>query len=309
MAALVENMMYVREKPWHGLGTKVDEAPTSADALRLAGLDWTVEQKNIQLCGGSKIQNYKANVRSSDGQVLGIVSDRYKIVQNKEAFEFTDSIIGGDVRYETAGSLNGGKKIWLLAKLPEAEIIGDKTEPYMCFSNTHDGSGAIRVCMTPVRVVCNNTLNLALDSAKRAWSVRHTGDLQSKMHEARICMKMANAYMGALAERADRLANTSISNDHLKMLLDELFPLDESSTEREKQGVKKLRDEFMVCYFAPDIIKFRGTAWGAVNAMSDMISHNAPRRKTEKYRENNWGRIMDGHAMLDKMTNLLSAVK
>ena len=301
MAALVENMMDTRTVPWHGLGTKVDEAPTSADALRLAGLDWTVEQKNIQLCGGSKIQNYKANVRSSDGQVLGIVSDRYKIVQNKDAFEFTDSIIGGDVRYETAGSLNGGRKIWLLAKLPEAEIAGDKTEPYMVFSNTHDGSGAIRVAMTPIRVVCNNTLNLALDSAKRAWSVRHTGDLNSKMHEARVCLKMANAYMGALAERADRLANTTVTRDQLNMILDELFPMDESNTEREKQGVKKLRDEFMVCYFAPDILKFRNTAWGVVNAVSDMVTHNAPRRKTENYRENNWGRIMDGHMLLDKV--------
>lgn len=301
MAALVENMMYTRTVPWHGLGTRVDEAPTSADALRLARLDWTVEQKNIQLCGGAKIQNYKANVRSSDGQVLGIVSDRYKIVQNKDAFEFTDSIIGGDVRYETAGSLNGGRKVWLLAKLPETEIAGDKTEPYMVFSNTHDGSGAIRVAMTPIRVVCNNTLNLALDSAKRAWSVRHTGDLNSKMHEARVCLKMANAYMGALAERADRLANTTVTRDQLNMILDELFPMDESSTEREKQGVKKLRDEFMVCYFAPDILKFRNTAWGVVNAVSDMVTHNAPRRKTEHYRENNWGRIMDGHMLLDKV--------
>lgn len=301
MAALVENMMYTRTVPWHGLGTRVDEAPTSADALRLAGLDWTVEQKNIQLCGGAKIQNYKANVRSSDGQVLGIVSDRYKIVQNKDAFEFTDSIIGGDVRYETAGSLNGGRKVWLLAKLPETEIAGDKTEPYMVFSNTHDGSGAIRVAMTPIRVVCNNTLNLALDSAKRAWSVRHTGDLNSKMHEARVCLKMANAYMGALAERADRLANTTVTRDQLNMILDKLFPMDETGTEREKQGVKKLRDEFMVCYFAPDILKFRNTAFGVVNAVSDMVTHNLPRRKTENYRENNWGRIMDGHILLDKV--------
>ena len=104
MAALVESMVYTREKPWHGLGTKVEDAPTSADALRLAGLDWRVEQKNIQLCGGSKVPGYKANVRSTDGKVLGVVSDRYRIVQNADAFEFTDSIIGGDVRYETAGS-------------------------------------------------------------------------------------------------------------------------------------------------------------------------------------------------------------
>ena len=85
MPALVESMMYVREKPWHGLGTRVEEAPNSADALRMAGLDWNVVQRNIQVCGGAKIQNYKANVRDSDGAVLGVVSERYKIVQNAEA--------------------------------------------------------------------------------------------------------------------------------------------------------------------------------------------------------------------------------
>ena len=305
MSALVETMMYVREKPWHGLGTQVEEAPTSADALRLAGLDWTVEQRNIQVCGGTKISNYKANVRSSDGKVLGVVSDRYKIVQNAEAFEFTDSLIGGEVHYETAGSLNGGKKIWLLAKLPDTEIAGDKTEPYLCFSNTHDGSGAIRVCMTPIRVVCNNTLNLALDNAKRSWSVRHTGDIRRKAHEARACLYLAHNYIQSLAERADRMANTTVTRDQLNQILDELFPVDEGSSEREKRGVEKLKTEYMTCYFAPDILKFRGTAWGAVNAMSDMISHNAPRRRTENYRENNWGRIMDGHILLDKMAALL----
>ena len=306
MPALVESMMYVREKPWHGLGTQVEEAPTSADALRLAGLDWTVEQRNIQVCGGSKIRNYKANIRDSDGTVLGVVTDRYKIVQNTDAFDFTDSLIGGEVHYETAGSLNGGRKIWLLAKLPETEIVGDKTEPYLCFSNTHDGSGAIRVCMTPIRVVCNNTLNLALDTAKRAWSVRHIGDMQSKMYEARACLEMASAYMDELGQTADRLANTTVSQDKLREILDEMFPTNEDSTDRERQSIQKLKNEYMVCYFAPDILRFRGTAWGAVNAMSDMISHNAPRRKTANYRENNWGRIMDGHVMLDKFVSLVA---
>ena len=306
MPALVESMMYVREKPWHGLGTRVEEAPTSTDALRMAGLDWSVVQWNIQVCGGAKIKNYKANVRDSDGTVLGVVSDRYKIVQNAEAFEFTDSLIGGEVRYETAGSLNGGRKIWLLARLPETEIAGDKTEPYICFTNTHDGSGAIRVCMTPIRIVCNNTLNLALGSARRAWSVRHTGDMASKMHEARVCLEMASAYMNDLSPTADRLANTTVTRDRLREILDEMFPVTEDSTDREKQNIQKLKNEYMVCYFAPDILKFRGTAWGAVNAMSDMISHNAPRRKTANYRENNWGRIMDGHVMLDKFVSLVA---
>lgn len=306
MSAEVETMMYVREKPWHGLGTMVEQAPSSADALRLAGLDWTVIQKQLQVCGGAKIENYRANIRETDSKVLGVVTDRYRIVQNVDAFAFTDSLIGGDVHYETAGSLNGGKKIWLLAKLPDTELVGDKTEPYLCFSNTHDGSGAVRVCMTPIRVVCNNTLNIAMNGAKRSWSVRHTGDIKMKLHEAQICLELAGQYMEKLAEQADRMANTSVTDDQIRKILDEMFPIAEDRTDREKRNIKKARDEYMVCYFAPDIMKFHGTAWGALNAMSDMVSHNAPRRQTASYRENNWGRIMDGHAMMDRMATLLT---
>ncbi len=306
----VETMMYVREKPWYGLGTRVEEAPTSVDALRLAGLDWTVERHDVHLPNGAVIPNYKANVRSSDGSVLGVVSDQYKIVQNVDAFAFTDALIGGEVpvRYDTAGSLRGGRKIWLLAKLPETEIVGDKTEPYMCFSNTHDGSGAIRVCMTPVRVVCNNTLNIALSGAKRAWAVRHTGDIQAKLHEARMCLDMANKYMDKLGEYADQMANKTLTDEAIAKILDEMFPATEDMGDREKRNAEKARTEYMVCYFAPDVLKFKGTAWGALNAMSDMVGHNAPRRQTANYRENNWGRIMDGHAMMDKMASLLAGI-
>ena len=202
----------------------------------------------------------------------------------------------------------GGRKIWLLAKLPDTEIVGDKTEPYLCFSNTHDGSGAIRVCMTPVRVVCNNTLNIALNGAKRAWSVRHTGDIQAKLHEARMCLDMANKYMDKLAVYADQMANRSVTDEQIAKILDEMFPATEDMSDREKRNAEKARTEYMVCYFAPDILKFKGTAWGALNAMSDMVGHNAPRRQTANYRENNWGRIMDGHAMMDKMASLLAGV-
>lgn len=305
MAANVETMMYVREKPWHGLGVEVAEAPTSADALRLAGLDWEVQQKNIQVCGGSKIENYKANVRSTDGAVLGVVSDSYKIVQNADAFSFTDELIGGDVRYETAGSLRGGKKIWLLAKMPERKIAGDAVEPYLCFSNTHDGTGAIRVCMTPIRVVCNNTLNLALNTAKRQWSARHMGNIEQKMQEARMCLQLADAYMDGLGDYADKLANKTINDEELDKILNEMFPVEENDSERKKTMAKKAKDEFMVCYWRPDIAQFLNTAWGVVNAMSDMVSHSEPLRNTANYRENNWGRIMDGHKMLDKLSSLV----
>lgn len=308
MAANVETMMYVREVPWHGLGTMVQEAPTSADALRLAGLDWEVKQKNIQVCGGGKIDNFKANVRTADGKVLGVVSDRYKVVQNAEAFAFTDQLIGGDVRYETAGSLQEGRKVWLLAKMPAAKVAGDEVEPYLCFSNTHDGSGAIRVCMTPIRVVCNNTLNIALRSAKRQWATKHVGDMKSKMAEARHCLELAERYMVELDEYAEQLANVTVTDEALEKILAEMFPVKEDDTERKKNSVQAVKDEFMVCYFAPDILKFRKTGWGVVNAMADMIGHCEPRRNTDTYRENNWGRIMDGHAMMDKLVAKVGAM-
>ena len=104
MPANVESMFSVREKPWHGLGTIVAEAPDSSAALELAGLDWTVTQKDIATADGGKIiPGFKANVRESDDKVLGIVTDRYKVVQNSEAFAFTDALLGEGVRYETAG--------------------------------------------------------------------------------------------------------------------------------------------------------------------------------------------------------------
>ena len=132
MAANVESMLYVRQAPWHGLGVRVETAPSSEEALRLSGLNWNVIQQPIKTRGGVEIPGYKANLRDVDNQVLGVVTDRYRVVQNAEAFAFTDALLGEGVKYETAGSLQNGRKIWLLAKLPDRYIIeGDQVEPYI----------------------------------------------------------------------------------------------------------------------------------------------------------------------------------
>ena len=122
MSACVETMFYVREKPWHGLGVQVMDAPTSYDALILAGLDWQVEQYSVYTSAGDRIPGYKVNTRSTDHAPLGIVTDRYQVVQNSDAFKFTDDLLGEGVTYETAGSLQGGRKVWLLARMPEKYI-------------------------------------------------------------------------------------------------------------------------------------------------------------------------------------------
>ena len=201
MAANMESMFYTRKKPWHGLGECVAEALTSKEALKLAGLDWNVIQKNVLTEDGIYVPGFKVNVRDSDEKVLGIVTNRYKVVQNRDAFSFTDALLGEGVRYETAGSLLGGKKIWLLARLPREYIVtGERISPYLVFSNSHDGSGAVKVAVTPIRVVCNNTLNLALCTAQRSWSMIHTGNIKNKIQEAEDTLFMADQYMSELGK-------------------------------------------------------------------------------------------------------------
>ena len=316
MAHNVESMFSAgRVKPWHYLETKevtklIQEAPTSKDALHYAGLDWTVEQTPVYMEDGTEIPNYKANVCSTDKSCLGIVTDRYKIVQNTEAFEFTDAIVGetenGVVTYETAGSLCGGRKIWLLAKMPVQKVLDDEVEPYMFFSNSHDGSGAIKVGMTPIRIVCNNTLNMALAGAKRSWSTKHVGDMQSKLEEAKLCLQMADKYMQNLDIEADRLANAKLYKEQIDEILNEMFPVDDNDSDRKKQNVQSAKDSFYVAYFMPDILKFGESAWRAVNAMSDMVTHSTPKRNTASFNENRWGKIMDGHAMMDQFVELVN---
>lgn len=307
MAANVETMFYVREKPWHGLGTMVAEAPTSADALRLAGLDWRIESRPVFSETGIEIPGYYANTRTSDNKVLGIVGSKYQIVQNQDAFDFTDSLIGEGVRYETAGSLRGGRTIWLLGKMPDRYIAGDKFEPYICFTNTHDGTGAVRACMTPVRVVCNNTLNMALDGAQRKWSTIHRGNISMKLEEARQTLELADVYLKRLDEEADRLANEKMTEGQLMETLEKMFPVDEDASERAKRTAEKSKEEIIICTMRPDLAAFLGTKWGFLNAVSDYVGHSEPARRTKNYDENRWGNIIGGHWLLDKAMELVAA--
>lgn len=311
MSHEVESMFSVREVPWHYSMTKeatklIQVAPNSQEALIAAGLDWKVEGRDIFTDSGIKIEGYKANTRDIDNKVLGIVSDRYTVVQNNDAFSFTDKLIGEGARYETAGSLRGGKQVWLLAKTDQIKILGDEVDPYICFTNSHDGLGSVRCVMTPIRVVCNNTLNVALNRASRAWSTRHIGNLDDKLAEAEHTLYMADKYMAELSTTAEQLANTSLTDDQVKQIVDGLFPTPEDATDRMKHNVELLKDGFMYCYIAPDILKFKNTAWGVLNAASDFATHVTPRRVTKTTNESRWANTMNGHIIIDKAFMMLA---
>lgn len=306
MAANVETMFSVREKPWHGLGTIVAEAPTSGDALRLAGLDWNVCQRSIYTNVG-KIEGYKANIRDTDGQCLGVVTDRYKVVQNTEAFAFTDELLGSGVRYETVGSLQNGRKVWLLARLPsEFVIAGERISPYLVFSNTHDGSGAVRVAVTPIRVCCNNTLNLALKTAPRSFSMVHTGDIKGKIGEARHTLFMADRYMESLGMEFERLREQEMTERQVIEYMEMLLPIERDASLVTVRNIKKLRDDMEARYFdAPDLKGTGNNAYRFINAVSDFATHADPIRRTKNYKENLFMKTYEGNPMIDRAYQML----
>lgn len=308
MAANVETMFSVRERPWHGLGTVVESAPSSKEALELAGLDWQVHQKDISVLWGRTIPGYKANVRDTDGVVLGVVTDKYRVVQNEDAFAFTDELLGEGVKYETAGSLNGGKKVWILARLPREYVIsGERISPYLVFSNTHDGSGAIRVAITPIRVVCNNTLNLALARAERSFSMIHTGNINEKFEEAKKTLFMADTYMEELGKEFERLRSIKVSDAQVEEYVNMLIPLDEDATATQIKNARTLRNDILTRYFdAPDLKVLGKNAYRFVNAASDFATHANPLRRTANFKENLFAKTVDGNPFIDRAYQLVA---
>lgn len=305
---LVETGMFTGTvPPWVGLGNKVETAQSSAEALRLSGLDWEVQSKRIQVAGGSGIDGYKANVRSTDGKVLGIVTGRYKIVQNREAFAFTDMLLGEGVKYETAGSLSNGQRIWMLARMDTTKICGDDVTPYLVFTNSHDGTGAIKAAMTPIRVVCQNTLTAALSGAKRTWSTKHCGDINGKMEDAKNTLLFANQYMAKLEEQADIMTQIVVPNPLFIEYLYKMFPISNDASERQKRNVEYQRNALREIYDnKDDIKKFNGTAWGLMMAACDYAPHFRPLRETSTYRENNFMRIVDGDSLIENTSKFIS---
>ena len=309
MAANVETMFSVRKKPWHGLGTIVMDALSSKDALKMAGLDWNVVQEPIYTDYNEVIAGYKANVRDFDRKVLGVVTDRYKIIQNHEAFAFTDTLLGSGVRYETAGSLQEGKRVWILARLPREYIIsGERISPYLVFSNTHDGSGAVKVALTPVRVVCNNTLNLALQTAKRSWSMIHTGNIMDKIQEAEDTLFMAEEYMDRLGKEFEQLRKQKISDSQVKEYIELLLPMEKEATSVQSKNIHQLREDLQHRYYdAPALKDIGNNAYRFINAVSDFATHSKPLRRTVNYNENLFMRTMDGNPLIDRAYQMVKA--
>ena len=187
-----------------------------------------------------------------------------------------------------------------MGTLPKVNILGDDVSNNVVFVNSHDGSSGVKVMMTPIRLICYNMINLAVKKAERMWCARHTSHIITKLDEARYTLQLANNYIEALTDEADVLANKKITDAQIEAIIDKMFPIDYTTQKQRKiNNIILFKNNFFSCYNEDDIKQFRGNAWGAINAMADLIDHQDPKRLTQNYYGNHWNKLVNGHSTLD----------
>lgn len=279
---------------WHGLGVVFDHPMTSKECLTAAGLDWQVIQQPVFYQKDDEyisIPGHLVNLRSDNQFVLGMVSDHYKVVNNVEAFEFLDSLVEGhEMQYESAFSLYGGRRVVLLAKMPGYKSItkGDDILPYILLSLSHDGTEGIRFGPCATRVVCANTHAIALSETDgggkrrvQELSIRHSGDIKSKLQRARDILAIASREFSQYAEIGQALAQRRLTREEWEEFLNIMCPIpsefDPDYTERRVNALLETRESITSSYFGSLNQTAPETAWAAYCAVVEHIDH-LPRR-------------------------------
>jgi phage/plasmid-like protein (TIGR03299 family) len=298
----------LRTTPWNQIGTDITGIKNINMALQVSNLDFEVVKNPIFDNNGNTISGWFANTNISNGDVLGIVKKNYQIVNNNEAFDFVDSLVDEGVEFERAGQFHYGRASWILGKMPRTDILADTFDPYLLFTNSFDGTGSIKVAIIPLRIACSNAINMALKRANRTWSTRHIGNINGKLEEAKYTLGLADNYMTALKEEANRLVAKKMSNTEFKQIVDRVLPIDTNKDSARKiRNIEDIKSAIYSCLQAPDLANFNGTAWGYLQATTDALDHLAPVRTTENYAENNWFKIANGHNLVDNFYNAISA--
>jgi phage/plasmid-like protein (TIGR03299 family) len=271
-------MMYVGKTPWHGLGTQIPEEKKLSirEAIVAAKLDWQVELRHVftenPSGGKSGILDHFAVCRKSDNAFLGIVGQNYVPLQNEEALKWFQPFLDAEeAMLETAGSLKGGRQVWTLAKIRDGNMDVGKKDPvahYILLSNSHDGSVAVRVGFTPIRVVCNNTLTLAHDSeASKLLRVRHTSNLHENLELIREIMNVARKEFSATVEQYRHLQKHGIDNSGLEKYVRVVFSLPD-------KGGRDLIPNIVYLFENGRGSKEAGkTYWGAYNAVTGYLNY------------------------------------
>lgn len=291
-----EQRVFTVGKSWHGLGTVVDTEKTAREAIKLARLDYGVKKEPL-FCLQKELENNVAIIREDNENILGITTKKYKIVQNEDAFSFFDVVVGeGQAIYHSAGALGKGERIWILAKLPNDIVVGndDVVEKYLCLTNSHDGKSSLRMYFTPVRVVCQNTLNMSLQDAKNGISIRHTGNIKYKTDEARKVLNISINYYNQFENIVKAFENKPMQEKELNDYFDKVLGINddkESSTRKENQ-----KSDLVTLFDTGkgQDLGNKHSLWKAYNAVTEYTDHYRTVKNIDKDKSNKLSSIWFG---------------
>ena len=288
------SMMYFGETPWHRLGQKLDHPATAAEAIEAAGLDYTVAKRPLfTKIGRQKVHvpDHFATARQDTGAVLGVVGSRYQCIDNTRCFEFFDPLVGREEAiYHTAGVLGNGERCWILAKLPDYIRVGKRGDPiekFLLLVNSHDGSSQIRIRLSPIRVVCQNTLSVALSGTEQEVRIKHTATAPAKLEEAHKLLGLTNTLYMQLDYIFNRMALRKVSDRELMQYVKTLVPdnPEAESNTRTENIRKKILD---IHESQPDAVMHRGTLFGAYNSVTELVDHFSSSDNADKRLRSMW---------------------
>jgi len=280
-------MAWTGQRPWHKLGVQFEEEFTSTEAIAAARLDYPVLKEQLYRLrtdlgrGVVEPTEAYATINGHTQDVLGVVGDGYEVLQNSEAFDFFDVLLkesGG--KFTTAGAIGKGEKVWMLAKLPEIfyPLIGDGVEQFILGTTSHDGTMKTEVRFTPIRVVCQNTFNLALNGSKEIISIRHTTNMRQKLEMAAMVLLKYKQFFDVAGEQFHKLANVKVDDAWLDAYLDRVVGNPVNVADGRARTMLENRIKLIEGRLAfgkgVDLPGVSGTAWWALNAMIEFADYD-----------------------------------
>lgn len=278
--------MNIRTATWEAVGSNISAATSVEEALKISGLDYTVEKVPVFLEDGTPIPGAFCTKKEGTNDTFGVVGSQFGIIQNQEALSFVDNLVSEGLTFVKAGENH--KMLYLIGKLPSIEVLGDEVTPYLIFQNSHNGSTTLKATIAPLRIVCQNQFNLTFRKAVNKISLRHTKSIKGRLHTAQQVLLQNTEYLSEFQKQALGLAQEKVSKKQVDTLLDGIFEIKPEFNPTQVRRMEEKRDRFLSAYQADDNQNFLGTKWGLINAYTDFVTHKPLRKETPQALENHF---------------------
>lgn len=290
-----------REATWVKVGTDVTAETSVDEILKKAKLNYTVVKEPVYLQDGILVPSRIATIKQETREPIGLVSPRYEIYQNADAFKFLEEI--PNIEFVRAGETYNGM-VYIIGKLPDLTVLGDTFTPYVIFQTSHNGWFSLRATICPLRMVCQNQFAMSFKNMQNTISIHHSQRIENRVREAQQLLKDTAIYMQGFTDTAEELALLKLTaTDHNK-ICDAFFDSTKAITERQQDALEEKKTRLNLCYKADDNANFRGTAWGLINAFADYETHRE-RKKTALSNETTFSQVTFDTGALAKLIRII----